>query len=91
MRTMDMILPCGFNLCFLLGFESKLFLNFLTKERRHAESLQHDLIDAFFLFRCHDPAGEIEFELQIIRILKNYGFLKEPQLELFKPKKRKNK
>ena len=27
--------------------------------------------------------------LQTIRILKNYGFLKDPQLELFKPKSRK--
>jgi hypothetical protein len=25
--------------------------------------------------------------LQLIRILKNYDFLKEPQLELFKPRK----
>ena len=29
--------------------------------------------------------------LQIIRILKNYDFFKEPQLELFKPKRRKKK
>ncbi len=29
--------------------------------------------------------------LQIIRILKNYGFFKEPQLELFRPKRRKKK
>ncbi len=27
--------------------------------------------------------------LQMIRILKNYDFFKEPQLELFKPKRRK--
>ena len=29
--------------------------------------------------------------LQIIRILKNYDFFKEPQLELFKPKRRRKK
>ena len=27
--------------------------------------------------------------LQIIRILKNYDFFKEPQLELFRPKRKK--
>jgi hypothetical protein len=29
--------------------------------------------------------------LQIIRVLKNYGFFKEPQLELFKPARRKTR
>ena len=29
--------------------------------------------------------------LQLIRILKNYDFFKEPQLELFKPRKSKSK
>ena len=29
--------------------------------------------------------------LQVIRILKNYEFFTEPQLELFKPKRKRNK
>jgi len=29
--------------------------------------------------------------LQVIRILKNYDFFKEPQLELFKLKRKRNK
>jgi hypothetical protein len=29
--------------------------------------------------------------LQVIRILKNYDFFKEPQMELFKPRRRKTK
>ena len=46
-----------------------------------------DLIDQIEVNRNYQKSDL----LQIIRILKNYGFLKEPQLELFKPKKRKNK
>ena len=46
-----------------------------------------DLIDQIEVNRNYQKSDL----LQIIRILKNYGFLKDPQLELFKPKKRKNK
>jgi hypothetical protein len=46
-----------------------------------------DLIDQIEVNRNYQKSDL----LQIIRILKNYGFLKEPQLELFKPKRRKSK
>jgi len=46
-----------------------------------------DLIDQIEVNRNYQKSDL----LQIIRILKNYGFLKEPQLELFKPKRRKTK
>ena len=44
-----------------------------------------DLIDQIEVNRNYQKSDL----LQIIRILKNYDFFKEPQLELFKPKKRK--
>jgi hypothetical protein len=56
-------------------------------------------IDAVIPFRTilTDLVGKIEVNrnyqksdlLQIIRILKNYDFIREPQLELFKPKRKR--
>ena len=71
-------------------------------EQAKAESialLRSKGIDAVIPFRTvlADLVGKIEVNrnyqksdlLQIIRILKNYDFFKEPQLELFKPKRKK--
>lgn len=44
-----------------------------------------DLVDGVTVNRNYQKSDL----LQIIRILKNYDFFKEPQLELFKPKRRK--
>ena len=46
-----------------------------------------DLIDQIEVNRNYQKSDL----LQIIRILKNYDFFKEPQLELFRPKRRKAK
>jgi hypothetical protein len=46
-----------------------------------------DLIDQIEVNRNYQKSDL----LQIIRILKNYDFFKEPQLELFRPKRRKKK
>ena len=43
-----------------------------------------DLIDQIAVNRNYQKSDL----LQIIRLLKNYGFVKEPQLELFKPKRK---
>jgi hypothetical protein len=68
---------------------------------RSLEILRGKGIDAIIPFRAMlaDLIDQIEANrnyqksdlLQVIRILKNYDFLKEPQLELFKTKKRKRK
>src|SRR2546423_893539 len=65
------------------------------------EMLRGKGIDAIIPFRAMlaDLIDQIEANrnyqksdlLQVIRILKNYDFIKEPQLELFKAKKRKRK
>lgn len=46
-----------------------------------------DLIDRIEVNRNYQKSDL----LQVIRILKNYKFLREPQLELFKPRKRRKK
>jgi len=71
-------------------------------EQARAESialLRSKGIDAVIPFRTAlaDLIGKIEVNrnyqksdlLQMIRILKNYDFFKEPQLELFKPKRKR--
>jgi hypothetical protein len=73
-------------------------------EKARAESielLRNKGIDAVIPFHTMlaDLINQIEVNrnyqksdlLQVIRILKNYDFFKEPQLELFKPKQRKKK
>ena len=65
------------------------------------KSLKAKGIDAVISFRTMlaDLIEQIEVNrnyqksdlLQVIRILKNYEFFREPQLELFKPKRRKLK
>jgi hypothetical protein len=49
------------------------------------QTMLADLIDQIEVNRNYQKSDL----LQIIRILKNYGFFKEPQLELFKEKRRK--
>jgi len=66
--------------------------------RQSIELLRAKGIDAVIPFRTilADLIDQIEVNrnyqksdlLQIIRILKNYGFVKEPQLELFKPRRK---
>ena len=46
-----------------------------------------DLIDQIEVNRNYQKSDL----LQVIRILKNYDFFKEPQLELFKPRRRRKK
>jgi hypothetical protein len=68
-------------------------------KRESIELLRNKGIDAVIPFHTMlaDLIDQIEVNrnyqksdlLQIIRILKNYDFFKEPQLELFKPKRRK--
>lgn len=50
-------------------------------------TMLHDLIDQIEVNRNYQKSDL----LQIIRILKNYDFFREPQLELFKPGRRKAK
>jgi len=69
--------------------------------RQSIALLQTKGIDAVILFRTilADLIDQIEVNrnyqksdlLQIIRILKNYGFVKELQLELFKPKRKQSR
>jgi hypothetical protein len=69
--------------------------------RQSIELLRAKGIDAVIPFRTMlaDLISHIEVNrnyqksdlLQVIRILKNYDFFKEPQLELFKPKPRRKK
>jgi hypothetical protein len=49
-------------------------------------TMLQDLIDQIEVNRNYQKSDL----LQVIRILKNYDFFKEPQLELFKPKRKKN-
>lgn len=74
-----------------------------SEEARHQsiELLRAKGIDAVIPFRTmladliHATETNRNYQksdlLQIIRILKNYDFFREPQLELFKPKRRKKK
>ena len=67
--------------------------------RQSVELLRSKGIDGVIPFRTmlSDLVAQIEVNrnyqksdlLQIIRILKNYGFFREPQLELFKPRRRR--
>lgn len=67
--------------------------------RQSIELLRSKGIDAIIPFRAMlaDLVDQIEVNrnyqksdlLQVIRILKNYDFFKEPQLELFKPKRKR--
>jgi hypothetical protein len=47
-------------------------------------TMLEDLIDQIEVNRNYQKSDL----LQVIRILKNYGFFKEPQLELFKPRRK---
>ena len=71
----------GLNFPLTVGFRGR-FLRLVILRRGAAD---HDLVNETEVNRNYQKSDL----LQIIRILKNYDFFKEPQMELFKSRRKK--